>query len=426
MMRLAAKVSRDMKNAIGSCALVQPPKAVAAPPTTRRFSANRSTFTFNPVAVEMIKYATSLAREHKTEESYSRGLLVLEQCESTQSDDNSKGLVELARSTLLFERGSHEAAIERLEKIQELSVSSIGVKVAASEAVAGIYLECSQEDAASVAANLTLKLLETIQQEIGNGSGFEILEARAKAMKGLIELTSGNLDSAKKIFEGVQGQGVLAGTASLSCSEFLHGIRNFSAAKELYQEVIKTTSEIKDFCSPNNLGACNMTSDEVAVAASCGLGQLEVHMGNFSDAEEILTATLNKAEECFGHHHPKIGIILTCIALMYRQKAMVEHSSSLLIQEGLFRKALELLKAPVLEIDGKSEYGYRKDIIALARGGYAETLLVQQNRKGEGEKLKKWAETAWGDQWMSLGEALELSESSPRLPVIDTRICRVV
>lgn len=39
-----------------------------------------------------------------SEESYARGLLVLEQCESTQPDDNSKGLVELARSTLLFER----------------------------------------------------------------------------------------------------------------------------------------------------------------------------------------------------------------------------------------------------------------------------------------------------------------------------------
>lgn len=38
------------------------------------------------------------------EDSYGRGLLVLDQCESTQPDDNSKGLVELARSTLLLER----------------------------------------------------------------------------------------------------------------------------------------------------------------------------------------------------------------------------------------------------------------------------------------------------------------------------------
>lgn len=65
-------------------------------------------------------------------------------------------------------------------------------------------------------------------------------------------------------------------------------------------------------------------------------------------------------------------------------------------------------------------------IVCICEGGYAETLLVQQSRKAEGERLKHWAETAWGNRWMSLGEALELSESSPKVPVIDTRICRAV
>lgn len=36
---------------------------------------------------------------------------------------------------------------------------------------------------------------------------------------------------------------------------------------------------------------------------------------------------------CVGSHHPKVGVVLTCIALMFRRKAMLEHSSSLLIQE---------------------------------------------------------------------------------------------
>lgn len=36
-----------------------------------------------------------------------------------------------------------------------------------------------------------------------------------------------------------------------------------------------------------------------------------------------------------GSHHPKVGVILTCIALMYRLKATAERSSSLLIQEVL-------------------------------------------------------------------------------------------
>ena len=40
-------------------------------------------------------------------------------------------------------------------------------------------------------------------------------------------------------------------------------------------------------------------------------------------------ATLTNA----GPHHPKVGVILTCIALLFRRKAIKERSSSLLIQE---------------------------------------------------------------------------------------------
>lgn len=431
MIGLAAKLSRATRNGLGPFfSLLKPsllpPLKMAAPPPNRYFYANNSTFTANPVALEMISYAMSLARAQKTEDSYGRGRLVLDQCESTQPDDNSKGLVELARSTLLFERGSYEAAIERLERIQDLSLPSIAIKVAASEALVGLYLEHYQEDAASVVADIALQILETLRLEIGNGSGFEVLEARVKALKGLVELICGNLDSAQSFFEGAQADGCCIGNAALSYGEFLHGMRKFSDAKELYQKVIQGMSEIKDFGDPNNLGACNMTSEEVVVAATCSLGQLETHMGNFADAEEMLTVTLKKTEDRFGAQHPKVGVILTCIALMYRHKAAMEHSSSLLIQEGLYRRAIELLKAPPLEIDGSSEKVHRKDIIALARGGYAETLLVQQSRKAEGEKLKHWAENAWRNRWMSLADALELSESSPKVPVIDARICRAV
>ena len=34
-----------------------------------------------------------------------------------------------------------------------------------------------------------------------------------------------------------------------------------------------------------------------------------------------------------GHSHPKVGVILTGVALMYRNKAKRERSSSILIQE---------------------------------------------------------------------------------------------
>ncbi|KAL6501433.1 hypothetical protein OROGR_026566 [Orobanche gracilis] len=445
MMRLH-KLSRAVRNGTWpSFSVLKPspppsPEAVA-PQLIRHFSVSSDAFTPNPVALEMINYATSLARNQKTEESYARGLLILEQCEAIQHDVNSKGLVELARSTLLFERcqlilslhcfmgqnlykthhidlllydgGSHEAAIERLEKLQDLSLCSISIKVVASEALVGIYLEHYQEDVASAVADLALRVLGSIKQEIGDGGGFPVLEARIKVLKGLIELIGGNVDSAQSMFEGAQGDGFFIG------KDFLD---EFSTAKEMYRKVVRAMS----FCDPNYLGACNMTSEEVAIAAACALGQLEAHMGNFSDAENALTEALKKTEEHFGPNHPKLGVILTCIALMYQQKAISEHSSSLLIQEGLFRTALGLLKAPSLDVDGSSQNVHRKDIVALARGGYAETLGVQKSRKAEAERLKKWAEGVWGNRWMSLGEALELSKTCPTVPVIDTRICRVI
>ncbi|KAL6574696.1 hypothetical protein OROMI_011981 [Orobanche minor] len=437
MIRLASKLSRAVRNGTWpSFSLLKPPPPpeAVAPLLMRHFSVSSMAFTPNPVALDMINYAKSLARDQKTgycsenvqfaEESYARGLLILDQCELTRPDVNSKGLVELARSTLLFERGSYEAAIERLGKLQDLSLSS-SIKVAASEAL---------EDAASAVADLALQVLGSMGQEMSDVGGFAVLEVRLKALKGLIELIRCNLDSAQSMFEGAQGEGFFIGNAALCYGEYLHGMREFSTAKEMYGRVIGEMS----FSNPNYIGACNMTSEEVAIAATCALGQLEAHMGNFSAAEDTLTAALKKMEEHLGPNHPKVGVILTCIALMYQLKAVSERSSSILIQEGLFRKALELLKAPSLDVDSAGENVHRRDIITLARGmfpqnleymlkgGYAEALGVQESRKAEAERLKKWADGAWRNRWMPLEEALELSESCPKVPVIDTRICRVI
>ncbi|KAG8085792.1 hypothetical protein GUJ93_ZPchr0010g10370 [Zizania palustris] len=66
-----------------------------------------------------------------------------------------------------------------------------------------------------------------------------------------------------------------------------------------------------------------------------------------------------------------------------------------------------------------------RDIISLARGEYAELLLVQSNRKAEGERMKEWAEDAWRNRRLSLAQALEFSRPS-KLTVVDTRIGRVI
>ncbi|KAK4342852.1 hypothetical protein RND71_038668 [Anisodus tanguticus] len=216
------------------------------------------------------------------DESYAQAQLVLEQCHSTQSDESTKGLVLLTMSTLFSERGTFADAIQKLQKIQELGLSSLAVRVAASEALAGLYLESYQDDASSVTADMCLQLLETIRLEIGGG-GSEFLEARAKALKGLVELVHGNVES---------------GNVALSYGEFLHCMRDFQMARELYQKATQDVSESKDFTDSQSLSACNMNS-EMLLGATCALGQLEAHLRNFDDAEEILTAALKKAEERF-------------------------------------------------------------------------------------------------------------------------------
>ncbi|GMP85508.1 hypothetical protein CsSME_00038632 [Camellia sinensis var. sinensis] len=441
MIRVAAKLSRAAttaaRTAVTGLVPRKPPRillhaaaAAASPPpppqSLRSFCTNNGPIG-NPVALQMINYAFSLARSNKSDESYAQAQLVLEQCFLIQPDDNSKGMVLLAMSTLFYESGFFSEAIEKLQKVEDLSVSSVGVRVAATEALVGLHLEFGEDDTASVLANVCRQLLDAIKLEIGIVYGFEFLDAHTKAIKGLVELCRGHLQSAESFFQGAQEDKVCDGNIALSYGEFLHVTRNFLMAKELYGKVIKGgIRENKDFNDPYYLAACNMSSEEVLLAATCALGQLEAHLGNFGDAEEILTKALTITEQHFGSHHPKVGVVLTCIALMFRHKAMLEHSSSILIQEGLYRRAIDLLKAPPLDAEGAQAKFFRKDILALARGGYAETLCIQQNRKGEGERMKSWAESAWRNPRLSLAEALDISEPSSKVPVIDSRTFRAM
>lgn len=392
----------------------------------RQFCTNTGP-SINPVTVQMLNYALSLARSQKSDDSYAQALLVLEQCLSSQPDDNSKGMVLLAISTLFYERCQFSEAVEKLQKVQEeLNLNCIGVRVATTEALVGLHLELGQEGVASALADVCVQLVNTIKLEIGNGYGFDVSEARIKATKGLIELVCSNLKSAETLFDVARDGKSHSGNATLSYGEFLHTQQNFTVAKEFYEKAIKGMLETKEFNDLYQVAACNMVSEEVLLAATCSLGQLEAHMGNFAGAEEILTRALTRAEQQYGSHHPKVGVVLTCIALMFRRKATLERSSSLLIQEGLYRRAIELLKAPPVQIGGMEGKLHRRDILALARGGYAETLCVQQNRKAEGEKMKCWAESAWGNRRLSLVDALDISEPSSKVPVIDTRICRAL
>nr|GMD43441.1 uncharacterized protein LOC109181871 isoform X1 [Ipomoea batatas] len=248
-------------------------------------------------------------------------------------------MVLLAMSTLLYHSGNYEEAIEKLQKIQQLSSSSIIVRVAASEALVGLHLELGQDDASSVIVNVCLRLLETIKIELGS-AGFGALEDHSRALKGLVELVRGDTKSAASFFPEVRdgdcSSNVLdrfIGNAALSYGEFLHRMGDFEMAKQLYTRVIHEESLGKSSSYLHQLSACNMSFEDVIFGATCALGQLEAHLGNFDKAEKMLTEALVKAGETFGDRHPKVGVILTCVGHMYRRKSTVEESSSLLIQE---------------------------------------------------------------------------------------------
>ncbi|CAI0427238.1 unnamed protein product [Linum tenue] len=347
----------------------------------------------NPVTIQMIDYALSLPRAQKSDESYGEAMLVLEQCLASQLSggedfvsQNSKGMVLLAMANLSFERGNFNEALEHLRRTHELQKASLGVKVAALEALVGLSLELGNDDASSVLADKCSALL-VLDELASTGAGLEVADARAKALKGFVESIRGNFKAAESHFGGLLGNDDCVGSAALSYGEFLHATRNFTMAKELYQKVTEGEAYNKEFNDRNALTACNMASDQVQIAATCALGQLEAHMGKFDDAEETLTKALNR---------------------------------------GLYRRAIELLKVPSVDSEVNQTMGAWRDIAALARAGYAEALSVQDNRKSEGEKMKSWAEAHWRNSRLSLAEALRVTESSNSVPVIDARTGRAL
>ncbi|XP_058767258.1 uncharacterized protein LOC131640918 [Vicia villosa] len=387
--------------------------------------------------VRMSAYALRQARSEKSVGSYGMGYLVLKHClttELTEGNDpkheNSKGIALLAMSTLFSERGDYVDAIEQLDGVQELTNSYLGIRVAAFEAQAGLHLELEQDDMASAVADKCIELVENEKTK-----DFEALNVRARALKGLIELVKGDIKSAEPYFDKSLRTKLCEGTAALSYAEFQQTRQNYSMAKEIYQNVIEGAADLKE--SGNvYLGGGNMNMEGLIMGAMCALGQLESHLGNFRNAEEHLTKALTKAEEIYGEKHPKVGVVLTCMALMYRRKAIDQKSSSLMVQEGLYRKISGILKFPSAETESegntaaaptvkKSDIVTRSDIVALASGGYAEVLNVQEKRTGEGEKLKNLSDSSWKNNRMSLEDYLGNTEAN-LCPVIDARICRLL
>ncbi|TKW26936.1 hypothetical protein SEVIR_3G223800v4 [Setaria viridis] len=393
-----------------------------------RFAATAAAGDTQPerVAAEMVRYALGGAVHRSSPEEAMR---ILEQGASNlqgggEGSAEAVGLLMLAMSTLLYRSGRRQDAMEKLKATQQVAPSA-AFRVAAWEALMGLHMEAGQEISNSVSPNDSVDL--SIKDD-SQWSDQDHLKFRVNAIKGLIALLNGETESAQLFTDGCKdfaGGKHQTESAAFSYGEYLHCVGDFPMATQVYESVLEA-ARMEDM-SGNLLAAGNMVPEEVSLGATCSYGQLLSHSGKFGEAEDYLTRALQKAQEQFGSNHPKVGIVLTCVARMYKLLAMSEGSSSIMVQEGLYRKALEVLKAPAINSEETSKHMDWRDIISLARGEYAELLLIQSNRKAEGERMKEWAEDAWRNRRLTLAQALEFS-SEPSKPtvVVDTRIGRVL
>ncbi|CAL4908535.1 unnamed protein product [Urochloa decumbens] len=395
----------------------------------RRFAATAAAGDTQPerVAAEMVRYALGGAVRRSSPEEAMR---ILEQGASNlqgggEGSAEAVGMLMLAMSTLLYRSGRRQDAMEKLKATQQVAPSA-AFRVAAWEALMGLHMEAGQEISYSVPPNDSVDL--SIKDD-SKWSDQDHLKFRVNAIKGLIALLNGETESAAQLF--ADGCRDFAGrgkhqteSAAVSYGEYLHCVGDFPMATQVYESVLEA-ARMEDK-SGNLLTAANMIPEEVSLGATCSYGQLLSHSGKFGEAEDYLTRALQKAEEQFGANHPKVGVVLTCVARMYKLKAKSEGSTSIMVQEGLYRRALEVLKAPAINSEGTNKHLDWRDIISLARGEYAELLLIQSNRKAEGERMKEWAEGAWRNRRLTLAQALDFSEPSKPTVVVDSRIGRVL
>ncbi|CAM0149614.1 unnamed protein product [Urochloa decumbens] len=337
----------------------------------RRFAATAAAGDTQPerVAAEMVRYALGGAVRRSSPEEAMR---ILEQGASNlqgggEGSAEAVGMLMLAMSTLLYRSGRRQDAMEKLKATQQVAPSA-AFRVAAWEALMGLHMEAGQEISYPVSPNDSADL--SIKDD-SKWSDQDHLKFRVNAIKGLIALLNGETESAQLFADGCRdfaGGKHQTESAAVSYGEYLHCVGDFPMATQVYEGVLEA-ARIEDM-SGNLLTAANMIPEEVSLGATCSYDQLLSHSGKFGEAEDYLTRALQKAEEQFGANHPKVGIVLTCVARMYKLKAKSEGSSSIMVQEGLYRRALEVLKAPAINSEGKSMIFYHPRFLSISLGIY--------------------------------------------------------
>ncbi|KAK6942984.1 hypothetical protein RJ641_028361 [Dillenia turbinata] len=143
-------------------------------------------------------------------------------CLSAQSSPHAKGLVHLAMSTVLHERGDVEDAINKMQTIQDSTDYSLGVKICC----------------------------------LGRSCWTTFREGAAGSF-----------------FQGVQDGIGSSGITGLSCGEYVRATWNFFSAKEFYEKLTQGQPITPNFGERLVLATCNMAPEVVFLAATCSKHQ---------------------------------------------------------------------------------------------------------------------------------------------------------
>lgn len=188
--------------------------------------------------------------------------------------------------------------------------------------------------------------------------------------------------------------GVAVGMLSVAQCAHIGGY--LKIAGDLYRRTISILQNSKESSSKVTLASCAMTPEEVQVGALAGLGQLACHVGDFDEAESKITEALTQAEKINGDKHPRVGIILACLADVYARRGKVMGSGdSFIIAEGLYRRCQDYLRSPSIDVPDTGKIVDLVDVMCLSRARYAEIIHKFPNRDEEADKIQKWASKMW-------------------------------
>eukprot|EP00850_Spirogloea_muscicola_P008819 SM000048S16531 [mRNA] locus=s48:218276:223505:- [translate_table: standard] len=363
------------------------------------------------MADQMIEYW----RASRSKAPYVEALRILEQglsflVQDGQAAGSATGRILMALATIHIDQGHFAEAGEALEKAAGIPRASYEVRAAALEALASLALRQHQDEAAMSHATCLLRLVDTADRGTGDHRLVEILRDRALTIMGFIEHIRHRLQPAEDLFKeaGAWHDEVDVPTSSvLMHAEHLHALGDMTRARDLYSTALRMTSPA---CSQAAVAAGPIAPEEVHMGSLAGLGQLACHLGEYDEAEAKLAEALSHAEEINGEKHPRVGVVLAALASVYDQRGRARGSGDVIMAEGLYRRALELLRAsePSAYTDRDDDF---VDVIALTRGRCANVLGWAKNRETEADRLRQAAKEGWAGEG-SLENALAESLGS--------------